>query len=169
MTLLRIFEKLIDWSGKISSWFTLFLILLVGFDVVARYFFDSSRAWVMELEWHLFALIFLLGSAFCFKNDQHVRVDLFYADFSPKNKALVNLLGGIFLLVPWSIFIVWTSFDYAVLSFQINEKSPDPGGLPFRYLIKFAIVFGFLLLLLQALISIFISARDIFKEERGEG
>lgn len=167
--LLRIFEKLIDWSGKISSWFTLFLILLVGFDVVARYFFDSSRAWVMELEWHLFALIFLLGSAFCFKNDQHVRVDLFYADFSPKNKALVNLMGGIFLLVPWSIFIIWTSFDYAVLSFQINEKSPDPGGLPFRYIIKFAIVFGFLLLLLQALISIFISARDILKEERGEG
>lgn len=167
--LLKYFEKLIDWSGKISSWFTLVLILLVGFDVIARYFFDSSRAWVMELEWHLFALIFLMGSAFCFKNDQHVRVDLFYADFSSRNKALVNLVGGIFLLIPWCVFIIWTSFDYALLSFQIREKSPDPGGMPFRYVIKFAIVLGFLLLLLQALISIFTAARDIFKKEIGEG
>jgi len=167
--LIKIFEKLIDWSGKISSWFTLALIFLVGFDVIARYFFDSSRAWVMELEWHLFALIFLMGSAFCFKNDQHVRVDLFYADFSTKNKALVNLVGGIFLLVPWCVFIIYTSFDYALLSYQIDEKSPDPGGLPFRYLIKFAIVLGFFLLTIQALISILLSAKDLFKNEIGEG
>jgi TRAP-type mannitol/chloroaromatic compound transport system permease small subunit len=166
---LKIFlEKLIEWTGRISSWFSFFLILLVGYDVISRYFFDSSSAWIMELEWHFFAIIFLIGSAYCFKQDQHVRVDLFYSDFSEKDKSLVNLIGGIFLLVPWCVFIIWSSFSYAKLSLDIMEKSPDPGGLPFRFVIKFIIVIGFILLLIQGIISIVNSFRIYFFNEIGE-
>jgi TRAP-type mannitol/chloroaromatic compound transport system permease small subunit len=166
--LIKHIEKVVELSGKLSSWFSAILILTVVFDVVSRYFFNASRAWVMEFEWHLFALIFLFGAGFCFKRDQHVRVDLFYADFSKKNQALVNFVGGIFLLIPWCLFIIWTSFDYAMMSYLIDEKSPDPGGLPYRYLIKFSIVIGFFLLFLQAIISVFISGKYYFKNRVGE-
>ena len=105
----------------------------------------------MELEWHLFALIFLLSAAYTLKEDKHVRVDLFYDRFSARDKAWVNIIGTIFLLVPWCLVLLWVSFDYAYGSWMIREGSPDPGGLPARYVIKFGIGLAFVLLLIQAL------------------
>ncbi|NRB50380.1 MAG: TRAP transporter small permease subunit [Saprospiraceae bacterium] len=137
--------------GRGTSWLTLLLVILVCFDVVTRYVLSDTAAWIMELEWHLFALIFLLGASFAFKHDRHVRVDLFYAKFSAKDKALVNLIGNSIFLIPWCIVIIIYSFNYGMTSFEIRETSPDPGGLPARYLIKFAITFGIVLLLLQAI------------------
>ena len=90
--------------------------------------------------------------------DRHVRVDLFYADFSPRDQALVNLFGGILFLLPWSILVIYASYDYALISYKIGETSPDPGGLPARYLIKFAITLGAFLLLLQGIASLIDSA-----------
>ncbi len=106
----------------------------------------------MELEWHLFGLIFLLGAGYAFRHDRHVRVDLFYAKFSAKDKALVNLFGGLILLIPWTAILIYVSFEYATIA--IGEGSPDPGGLPARYIIKFAITAGMVLLFLQGLASI---------------
>ena len=133
--------------GNVISWISALLVLLIGIDVVMRYLFSDTKAWMTELEWHLFALIFLLGAGFAFKHDKHVRVDLFYANYSPKDKALTNLLGNLILLIPWCIFIIYFSFGYAQTSFLENETSPDPGGLPARYVIKFSITIGFILLL----------------------
>ena len=129
-------------------------MLLVCCDVIYRYLFNDTEAWIMELEWHMFALIFLLGAGFAFKHDRHVRVDLFYANFSEKDKALVNMLGGILFLIPWCLLIIIASFQYAGVSFVIRETSPDPGGLPARYLIKYAITVGGVLLLLQAIANV---------------
>lgn len=140
-----------EWVGRTVSWLTFLLVLLVCFDVVFRYLFNDTEAWIMELEWHIFALIFLLGAGFAFKHDRHVRVDLFYSNFSKKDQALLNMIGGLLFLIPWCVMIVIASFKYANVSFQINEVSPDPGGLPARYIIKFAITLGGLLLLLQAI------------------
>lgn len=137
--------------GKAASWLTLVLVILVCFDVITRYIFSNSSAWIMELEWHLFALIFLIGAAYAFKHDRHVRVDLFYSKLSAKDKALVDLVGNVIFLIPWCIIIIVYSFEYAMTSFRIGETSPDPGGLPARYLIKFAITLGVFLLLLQAI------------------
>ncbi len=146
-----------EWIGKGVSWLTFLLVLLVCFDVVFRYLFNDTEAWIMELEWHLFALIFLLGAGYAFKHDRHVRVDLFYSGFSERDKALVNLIGGLLFLLPWCIMIIVASYQYADVSFQIRETSPDPGGLPARYLIKFAITAGGILLLLQAIAHIITS------------
>ena len=105
----------------------------------------------MELEWHLFALIFLLGAGYAFKHDRHVRVDLFYAKFSEREKAWLNLWGSLLFLLPWSALIVYTAYDYAWISYLIGEGSPDPGGLPARYIIKFMVAIGIFLLFLQGL------------------
>jgi TRAP-type mannitol/chloroaromatic compound transport system permease small subunit len=86
--------------------------------------------------------------------DKHVRVDVFYDLWAPKRKAWINLVGHIFLLVPWSILIIVTGYNYTLNSWAIREGSAEPGGLPARYLIKGAIVVGFVLLLLQALSQI---------------
>jgi len=144
-------EKINEQVGRAASWLTSLLVILVCFDVARRWLFNASDAWIMELEWHLFALVFLLGAGYTLKHDKHVRVDLFYTNFSAKDKALVNLLGTIFFLIPWCVLIVIMSWQYAGESLAVGEGSPDPGGLPARYLIKYAIPLGVFLLLLQGL------------------
>lgn len=155
---LRKVAKFIHWLnervGRAASWLTTLLMLLVCFDVVVRYLFSETQAWIMELEWHLFGLIFLLGAGYAFRHDRHVRVDLFYAKFSQRDQAWVNLIGGVLFLLPWTLVLVFVSFEYANISFRIGEGSPDPGGLPARYVIKYAITVGLSLLMLQGLASI---------------
>ena len=152
--IIRFANAVNEWVGKSVSWLTLILVLLVCFDVGRRKLFDSSSAWGMELEWHLFAIIFLLGAGFAFKHDRHVRVDLFYVNFTDKDKAWTNLIGGIVFFIPWCILIIWVSYFYALGSFVDMEESPDPDGLPFRFIIKFAVTVGIGLLLLQGFASI---------------
>ncbi len=147
--------NVIDWLnenvGKAVAWVTTALVLLICIDVIFRYLLNSTAAWVIELEWHLFALIFLLGGGFALKHDRHVRVDLFYTNFSKRDKAWLNLWGSLFLLLPWSLLIAVYASKYASRSFQMNESSPDPGGLSALYIIKFMIVIGFFLLFLQGI------------------
>ena len=147
-------DNLNEFVGKAAAWLTAALVLLVCYDVITRYLLNETRVWVMELEWHLFALTFLFGAAYALKHDKHVRVDVFYANFSERDKAWVNLIGGLLFLLPWCFLIIYWTFDYAQLSYAVRERSPDPGGLPARYIIKFAIPVGISLLLLQNISSI---------------
>lgn len=140
--------------GKLASWLTGGLVLLVCGDVIYRRILQDSRAWVGELEWHFFALIFLLASAYALQKDRHVRVDLFYANFSPKDKAWVNLVGSILFLIPWCVLIIYVSIGFAAQSFHDMEGSPQPGGLPYLWIIKSAIPACFILLFLQAIAEI---------------
>jgi TRAP-type mannitol/chloroaromatic compound transport system permease small subunit len=142
-------DQLNEQVGRAVSWLSTALVVLVCFDVLTRYLLNDTQTWIMELEWHLFALLFLLGAGYALKHDRHVRVDLFYNRFSPRDQAWVQLAGGLFFLIPWAILICWFSFDYARISWLLGEASSDPGGLPARYLIKGAIPIGFALLALQ--------------------
>lgn len=160
-------EKTIDnineTVGKYVSWLNLMLVLLICVDVTLRYFFKFSKPWIIELEWHLFALIFLLGAAYTLKADKHVRVDVFYAKYSKKKKAWINLIGTAVFLIPWCLIIIHSGFNYGMNSLSYYEGSPNPDGLPARYIIKFAISIGFSLLLLQG-ISYIIKSIRIIKE-----
>ncbi len=140
--------------GKGISWLTTLLVLVVCFDVFTRYFLKSSSVGVQELEWHLFALIFLVSAAYTFKDDRHVRVDVFYTNFSQKTKAWVDLFGSLILLLPFSIITIIASKQFVLSAFFIQESSPDPGGLPARYLLKAVIPIAFLLVALQAIAQI---------------
>lgn len=144
------------------AWLTTVLVLVICIDVVMRYFFNQSSAGMFELEWHLFAFIFLLGSAYTLKKDKHVRVDVFYSRFNARQKAWVNLLGCLLFLLPLCFVVVETSFSFVENSFRFNESSADPGGLPARYVVKSSITIGFALLFLQALSMIIKSVNTIF-------
>ena len=162
-------DQLNETVGRAVSWLTTILVLLVCFDVIIRYIFNDTQAWIRELEWHLFALIFLLGAGYAFKHDRHVRVDVFYSNFTKREKAWVNLVGGLVLLLPWCLLITYYAFDFALLSYKIGETSPDPGGLPALYIIKFSVCIGILLLFLQGVSNIIESVEmlqaDPYEEE----
>lgn len=147
-------DRINETTGRAVSWLTTGLVVLVMGDVISRYLFNTTKAWTVELEWHLFALIFLLGAGYAFKHDRHVRVDLFYTRFSERDQAMVNLIGGLIFLVPWALLIIYSSWGYAMESYRISESSPDPGGLPALYPIKFCIPIGVGLLLLQGIANI---------------
>ena len=136
------------------------------YDVFMRYFFASSKAWILELEWHLFALIFLLGASYALREDKHVRVDIFYANFSNKKKAIINLIGTVLFLLPWCVVIIWKSSVYTMSSFEILEGSPQPGGLPARFLIKGSVAFAFILLMLQR-VSVILKSILTLKSKEG--
>ena len=151
---IRVANTINEWVGRSVSWVTLLLVLLVCFDVGRRYILNSASVWGMELEWHLYAAVFLLGAGYAFKHNRHVRVDLFYSKFSKRDKAWTNLIGGIIFLIPWCVLIILVSYTYAKGSFDIMEESPNPDGLPFRFIIKFTVTIGIGLLLLQALANV---------------
>ena len=153
-TAIVIFNTINEWVGRFVSWFTLVLVLLVCYNVICRHFFHEADAWRGELEWHIFALIFILGAGYAFRHDRHVRVDLFYANYSEREKAWTNLIGALIFLIPWCCVVFLYSWDFAQGSLAINEISPNPNGLKYRYLIKFVIPLGFGFLLLQTLSSI---------------
>lgn len=154
-------DQLNEWVGKTAAWFAVLLVVLVCYDVAMRSLFDETAAWVMELEWHFFALLFLLGAAYTFKHDDHVRVDLFYSKFSKRDKAWVNLFGGLLFLIPWTCILIYVSFFYGLESYRMGEGSPDPGGLPARFIIKFSIAIGLFLLLLQGISSVIKAGIDL--------
>ncbi|MEJ6697439.1 MAG: TRAP transporter small permease subunit [Saprospiraceae bacterium] len=162
LSIIKTIESIIRWIGEKSSYINVLLVMIICIDVFMRYILNTTQTWVIELEWHLFALIFLLGASYTLQEDQHVRVDLFYADRSIKFKAWINLLGTLLFLVPWCLILVNSSFNYATNSWMMNEGSPNPGGLPARYIIKYCMTFGFVLLLLQGIAVIYRSAQTIF-------
>ncbi|NNF33564.1 MAG: TRAP transporter small permease subunit [Saprospiraceae bacterium] len=147
--------------GVAASWLTTILVVIIFVDVVRRYLFDATAVWMLDLEWHLFAAVFLLGAAYTLGEDKHVRVDVFYNNFSKKKKAWINIIGTVFLLIPWALLIVTKSFNYAMNSWYIREGSAEPDGLGARYIIKFVIVIGFILLLIQAFTVLYKNIRTL--------
>lgn len=148
---IRFTESLNEIIGRAVSWLTTALVLLICADVAARHLLNFSSAAVFELEWHLFAIIFLIGAGYTLKDDKHVRVDILYARLSPKRQALINLFGVVFFLVPFCLIVIKSGLAYTMASFNIGESSTDPGGLPYRFLIKSTIPMGFVLLLMQGI------------------
>jgi len=144
-------DTLNTWVGRCVAWASFIVVLVVFTDVVMRYAFKTSYVFVQELEWHLFSFIFLMGAGYTLFRDGHVRVDIIYQRLSPKARAWVNFIGVIFFLIPGCYLVIYTSWHFVCNSFSIMEGSPDPGGIPYRYIIKFCIPAGFVLLLLQGI------------------
>ena len=155
MNVLKTFSRWIDilneWVGRGVAWVTLALVLVIFVDVVMRYLFNTSFVFTQELEWHLFGFIFLIGAGYTLLHDGHVRVDIIYQRLGLKGQAWINLLGVIFFLIPGCLMVMTTSWKFTVNSFMIMEGSPDPGGIPLRFIIKGCIPAGFFLLLIQGL------------------
>lgn len=141
-------DRFTDVVGAGASWIALVIVLLMATNVLLRYAFSAGTVWAQELEWHLLVPLILFGMSYGLRHGEHVRVDIVYSRLSARKKLIVDLVSAL-LTVAISGLIIWFSLHYVQQSYVIDEGSPDPGGIPHRYIIKGLIPVGFALLLLQ--------------------
>ena len=140
---------MIKYLGYFTAFILAVLVLLVVYDASARYFFSTGSIALQELEWHLFDIIILFGISYTLKENAHVRVDIFYANFSQKTKAFINIVSSLFFILPFSFLIIYIGLDFVSLSFTQHEVSSNPGGLEYRYLVKALMPLSFVFVILQ--------------------
>jgi len=139
--------------GRIANWCVLLACLISAGNALVRYgFSDSSNAW-LEIQWYLFAAMFMLGAPYTLRMNEHVRVDILYGNVSPRAQLWIDLLGGILFLLPATIIIGWMSWPIFVDSFVSGEVSNNAGGL-IRWPVKLLMPLGFGLLTLQGISEI---------------
>jgi TRAP-type mannitol/chloroaromatic compound transport system permease small subunit len=141
-------ESFIDMIGRAVAWIALAMIGLVALNVVLRYAFSFGSVWAQELEWHLLAALILFGMGFALQRGDNVRVDLFYAQYSPAVKYVVDVIAAL-LTIAVAMLFVYLSLSYVAQSYSIQEGSPDPGGIALRWVVKSLIPLGYGLVALQ--------------------
>jgi len=137
--------------GKAASWLYPVLMLVIVFNVILRYAFGIGSIELEEVQWHLYSTAFLLAFAYTYVDDAHVRVDVVYAGLSPRKQAWIDLFGCLFLLLPFTGFLIYYSVPYAIEAWVLNERSEMPSGLPARYVIKGILCIGLILLFVQGI------------------
>ena len=125
-----------DRCGRLLAWLVLAMALLTTVVVVLRYGFNTGSIMAQEAVTYMHGCLFMLGAAYALKSGAHVRVDIFYRNFSERGRAWVNSLGGIVFLMPLCAFIGVSSWSYVTESWAILETSPEPGGIPAVFLLK---------------------------------
>ncbi|WP_158772446.1 TRAP transporter small permease subunit [Cobetia sp. L2A1] len=142
-------DRMTEGLGRCVSWLVVIMMLVEFAIVMLRYAFNVNSIQMQESVMYMHAAVFLLAASYTLKNDNHVRVDIFYQRMSHRGKSLVDLGGTLFLLFPVMIFIFLTSFGYVGDSWRIHESSPESGGLPGVYLLKTLLPAIAVLMLLQ--------------------
>lgn len=156
--IVKICDRTNEWIGSFIVAPAVFLFILIIFsNVVMRYAFNTSFVFMAELEWHVFAFIFLMGAGFTLLHDGHVRVDIFYSTMDRKKQAYINLFGVLLFLLPSCYLVLTTTIPWVVVSYKVGEISIDPGGIPARFLLKAVLPMGYFLMLIQG-VSLFIKS-----------
>lgn len=149
--IIRSLDRITDVLGYLVASLTVLMVAVVFYNVIMRYLFSVGSVAMQELEWHFFSAAFMLGMSYTLKYDAHVRVDIFYNEMSIKRRALINVFGAFLFIFPVAIVIVLAGFNFFHESYSIGERSGDPGGLPYVWIIKSVIMISFVLLLISAL------------------
>ena len=142
-------DDFIDLVGRITAWSSFALALVMGGNVLLRYVFNTGSVWSQELEWTLMSPICLFGMSYALRHGEHVRVDVLFASFSERNKQLIEFVTALISMAV-CVIVIWLSWSYVAYSWNIGEGSPNPGGIPARYLLKSLIPVGFVLLFMQS-------------------
>lgn len=187
MTLTNLLQQIVyfintisEWTGRLIAWLILLMVLIIVYQASMVALFSIGSVALQELQWHLFALVFLLSAGYTLKHEDHVRIDLIYQShwLTDQHRAWINFLGGIFLLIPFCLLVIvasWpfvsaainytlafsNSWPFISITIHYAEGSPDPGGLPYRFLLKAAIPIGFSLLMLQGVANSLTSLLDL--------
>jgi TRAP-type mannitol/chloroaromatic compound transport system permease small subunit len=152
VTLLLKLSRLIDWInervGKAAFWLVLVMTLISSGNASYRFIFHDSSNGLLEIQWYLFAAIFLLCSPYTLQKNEHVRIDVLSGKLSPRGLAVIDIIGTIFFLLPMVVAVLWLSLPLVAESYKINEHSANAGGL-IRWPVKILLPIGFTLLALQ--------------------
>lgn len=143
-------DAVVRFFGVVAACICVALVLLVAGDVFVRYLLRTGAVWAQELQWHLISPIALFGMSYALLSGEQVRVDVLYDRFSPMAQRITEVIGGL-LMVALGIIVVTLSLPWVEMSYTRGEGSPNPGGLPYRFLLKAILPLGFALLALQGL------------------
>lgn len=154
MTNLLKLSQLIDWLnervGKGAFALVLMMTLISATNAIVRFAFNYSSNGLLEIQWYLFAAVFLLCSPYTLQKDEHVRIDVLAGKFSPKGQAIIDIIGTLFFLLPMVILVLWLSLPLVAESYRIKEVSSNAGGL-IRWPVKALLPIAFSLLALQGI------------------
>jgi TRAP-type mannitol/chloroaromatic compound transport system permease small subunit len=139
-----------DLVGRATSWLALGIALVMGANVLLRYSFSIGFIWAQELEWHIFVPICLFGMSYALLHKEHVRVDVLFQHFSPRNKHAVDIVAA-FISMAFCLIVIRLSIPYVYQSWSIGEGTANPGGIEYRYIVKSLIPIGFAIMFLQSL------------------
>lgn len=154
------------WLGRSVAWLTLGMVLLTCLVVVLRYGFNLGSVALQESVIYLHGCVFLLALAYTADCDEHVRVDIFYSRFSVANKAWVNCIGSLVLLLPFAVYLLWASWPFFINALEIREASGEAGGLIYLYLFKGLLPLAALSLVLQGLGQVFGNLGVLLREQQ---
>jgi len=154
VTLLLKLSQLIDWLnervGKGAFWLVLLMTIFSAGNASVRFIFNYSSNGLLEIQWYLFAAVFILCSPYTLQKNEHVRIDVLAGKLSPKGQAVIDIIGTLFFLLPMVIAVLWLSLPLVADSYRINEMSANAGGL-IRWPVKAILPIGFTLLALQGI------------------
>ena len=144
-TLLNISSKLeniLVGIGKLGAWLSLPLIAIIIFDIISRKFFVLGSTKLQEMEWHLHAALFLLALGYAYLKNSHVRIEVIREGFSTKLKAILEVIGVVLFILPYTGLIIWFGIDFVSRSYGMNEVSSALTGLSHRWIIKSFVPMG---------------------------
>lgn len=147
----RAIDRVIVGMASVFNWIWVILVLLIVINVTLRYVLGTNFIAMEEMQWHLFAVGFMMGLGYALDSDGHVRVDVVAEKFSRSARAWIELLGLLLIVFPLVYIIVTYAWPFVTRSYAINEVSAAPGGLTHRWIIKSVIIVAFLYLGLAAL------------------
>ena len=158
-------EKITELIGRGVSWCTLFIVLMTLAVVILRYAFNTGATALQETALYLHGAVFTLAAGYTLKHDGHVRVDIFYRNFSVRTRHWVDFLGTLLLLMPVCLFILYSSFDYVLASWRVGESSVEAGGLAYVYLQKSLLLLLVVSLLLQGIVELVRHGFSLFNSD----
>ena len=139
------------WSGKLVAWIVIGNIFALVYEVIARYLFNSPTAWSYEMTYFFYGSHFLLGAAYTLHIKSHIRVDILYRNFSPRGRAIIDIIGYLVLFFPAIGVLIYAGTEFIIQSFEMGEKSGLSSWRPYLYPFKAVVVIGILLLFLQGI------------------
>ena len=150
LTLARTIDGATTWLGRSVSWLIVVAAVISAGNAIIRKLFDiSSNAW-LEMQWWLFAIVFLLAAPWTLAQNGHIRIDILNERFSQRSRDIIDIVGHALFLIPMAALLIWTSWHFFWTSYAQNEQSWNAGGLP-QWPIKALIPFAFTVLLIQGI------------------
>ena len=166
--LLNRIDWISEWTAKIARWLAVVLILLLSFEVVMRYVFNSPTVWVMQTSMMVGGTLVALGWSYVLQQQAHVRVDVFYGRLSAKHKALVNILGAIFVMFPFVGFLAYKAGAQALYSYKMGEVMSETAWYPPIFPVRAVVFLALALFLLQGIAQFIRDLRTFTGKEDGE-
>ena len=150
----RRIDKAAIWSGRLTCWLLVPLVLGLTYEVVARYLFNAPTMWAYDLTFMLYGTFFMLGAAFALQRKGHVRTDMYYDRWSPSRQATIDLVCYAVVFLPFVFFLTWTGWGYFWKAFVTNETFVSSAWQPITWPFKLSMPLAGALLIIQGVAEV---------------